>query len=555
MKTLTLIEANLLSFLRTPSRVQTIFLAALWISLLPNLATLAHFAAAPDAGTGLHWLAFVLLGWLFIFAITTWLLVILGIFFWGRSIRWVCAAMIVVASVVGYYSYFLGTQFDREMFLNILQTYPSEVFELAGWRLLVWVTMVGVMPAIFLLTRPLSPSVRWWKTLGMSVCLAIVPFLMAIAMIGLNYQSFASAARNHAISFHTIAPANLIAAAISYEYKMRTSHLIRKAYALDAKVSYPLGKPRLVVLVLGETARAQNQALGGYSRDTNPRMRQENIVYFKDVQSCGTSTAMSVPCIFSGLTEDQFSLLDAARRETLVDTIRHAGNQVLWRDNDSGCKEVCGNAQLEDFTSSNDPKWCPESGNCFDEILLDGLAQRLNAMTGDIFLVLHLKGSHGPAYFKRYPKTFEKFKPTCQSNELFSCDVASIRNAYDNTILYTDHVLGELITVLKAQEHRFATAMLYVSDHGESLGENGLFLHGMPRAIAPKEQTQVPMLAWLSPQFIAMEHWSESCTHRQSTIPRSHDHVYHTVLGLLDIKTKVYKTDLDIFAKCDVDND
>jgi lipid A ethanolaminephosphotransferase len=238
-----------------------------------------------------------------------------------------------------------------------------------------------------------------------------------------------------------------------------------------------------------------------------------------------------------------------------VDVIQRAGNQVLWRDNDSGCKEVCGNAQLEDFTHSNNPKWCPESGNCFDEILLDGLAERLGAMKGDIFLVLHLKGSHGPAYFKRYPKAFEKYSPACQSKELFACDVASILNAYDNTILYTDHVLGQLIAVLNAQEHRFATAMLYVSDHGESLGENGLFLHGMPRAIAPKEQTQVPMLAWLSPQFIAMEHWSESCTYRQSTIPRSHDHVYHTVLGLLDIKTKVYKTDLDIFAKCDVDND
>jgi lipid A ethanolaminephosphotransferase len=370
-------------------------------------------------------------------------------------------------------------------------------------------------------------------------------------MIGLNYQSFASAARNHSISFHTIAPANVIAAGLSHAYKMKATHLVRQPYALDAKVSYLLKKPRLVVLVLGETARAQNQALSGYARDTNPRMRQENVVYFNDVQSCGTSTALSVPCIFSGMTQNEFTLLGAAARETLMDTIRHAGNQVLWRDNDAGCKEVCINAQVEDFTNSNDPKWCPEPGNCFDEILLDGLEKRFNVMAGDIFIVLHLKGSHGPAYFKRYPKEFEKFKPTCQSNELFSCDKISIRNAYDNTILYTDHVLGELVTLLKTQQHKFATAMFYVSDHGESLGENGLFLHGIPRSIAPKEQTQVPMLAWLSPQFIAMENWSESCVRGQSTIPRSHDNVYHTILGLLEIKTKIYKPDLDIFAKCD----
>ena len=534
------------------SRAQSIVLTAFWVSLLPNLATLSSMAAAPDARTGFHWILFVLTGWLFIFSITALLIVIAGMLFWGRTIRWVCAATIIVSSIVGYYSYFLGTRFDRNMLLNIIQTHPSEAFELLGWRSFLWVLVVGVLPSVYFLNRPWTASARGWKNQVHILSMVTVPLMLSVALVWLNYQSFSSAARNRVIDLHTIAPINLVTAAISYQYKLRTSHIKRSEYAVDAKVSHRLNKPRLVVFVLGETARAGSYSLNGYERATNPRMSQEKIVYFKDTKSCATSTAFSVPCIFSGLTTDQFSLMKAARRETLVDVVLRTGNRVLWRENDAGCKDVCTQALVEDFTNSNDSRWCPEPGNCYDEILLDGLAPRLNEMTGDIFLVLHIKGSHGPAYFKRYPKAFEQFQPACQSAELISCDLASIRNAYDNTILYTDHFLGETINFLKSQEHRFATAMLYASDHGESIGENGLFLHGMPLAIAPDEQTRVPMLAWLSPQFIALERWNESCLQQQSSgPPRSHDHIYHTILGLLDIKTNVYQSHLDIFAKCD----
>jgi lipid A ethanolaminephosphotransferase len=533
------------------SRLQVISIAALWISLLPNLATLISFATAPDAGTGWRWIGFVLLGWIFTLTVTTLLLVVIGVFFWGRSIQWFCAAMIVLASILGFYSYFLGIQFDRSMLINMIQTHTSEAFELIGWRLLSWVFLVGVLPALFLVTRSWRPVAGWWRITWTSVLLVIIPLMGTSLMALTNYQGLASAVRNHAVTFHTLAPANLLAASISYGYVMHTSHLLRQPLGQDAKIEYPLKKPRLVVLVLGETARAQNQFLNGYARDTNARVRQEDIVYFKDTQSCGTSTAVSVPCIFSGLKQSEFSLLKARQRETLIDVVRHAGTHVLWRDNDAGCKEVCDKAQFEDFTDHKDPKWCSEPGNCFDEILLEGLEQRLNTMTQDTLLVLHLKGSHGPAYFKRYPKAFEKFQPVCQSNELSACDVASIRNAYDNTLVYTDHVLGRVINLLKSQENRWATAMLYVSDHGESLGENGLFLHGVPRSFAPKEQTTVPMLAWLSSPFMSMERWDKSCVHQQNAMARSHDNVYHTILGLLDISTKEYSPHLDLFSACD----
>ena len=105
-------------------------------------------------------------------------------------------------------------------------------------------------------------------------------------------------------------------------------------------------------------------------------------------------------------------------------------------------------------------------------------------------------GNHGPAYFKRYPKEFEKFKPACQTAELSECSDEEIGNAYDNAILYTDYFLSQVVQLLKQNEQKFEASMLYISDHGESLGENNLYLHGMPYMLAPSEQTDVPVIVW-----------------------------------------------------------
>lgn len=238
--------------------------------------------------------------------------------------------------------------------------------------------------------------------------------------------------------------------------------------------------------MIGETARAANHGLNGYERDTTPRMRAAGGYYFPDTESCGTATAISVPCIFSGLGRNEFTLLRGRQNETLIDVVARSKARVIWLDNDAGCKDVCGRAELTDMSGSNDPRWCPEPAECHDEILLDGLEQRLRAQQRDTLAVLHLKGSHGPAYFKRYPKAFERFSPVCATSDLSACDQQALRNAYDNTILYTDHAIGETIRTPQALSDRYATALLYVSDHGESLGESGLYLHGMPYALAPK---------------------------------------------------------------------
>jgi len=192
--------------------------------------------------------------------------------------------------------------------------------------------------------------------------------------------------------------------------------------------------------------------------------------------------------------------------------------RVIWLDNDSGCKGVCEKADYRDLTGSSNPRWCAEQADCVDEILLDGLESIIRLETRDTLVVLHIKGSHGPAYYKRYPAAFEKFTPVCKTSDLPSCTQVELRNAYDNSILYTDHVVGEVVRLADKLQDRFASAVFYVSDHGESLGENGLYLHGMPYAVAPDEQTHVPLFAWISRSFLQLEHWDTACMARASWV-------------------------------------
>jgi lipid A ethanolaminephosphotransferase len=534
------------------SRTQILALSALWISILPNLATMQRFIESPSTTGGMAQVFFVITGWLALYALSLFFLSLLGLLFPGRGIKLWCAIAIVVAAILGYYSFFLGTLFDKTMFANILGTHPAETLELIGIRMITWIVLVGVVPAMLVLTCRMKPSNSWLGETGRSAALLVLPLLAVGVAIFFQFQSFASAGRNKSITFHTVAPINLVAAAVSHVATQRAASVIREPVGTDAKVRYELSKPRLVVFVLGETARAKNFTLNGYSRATNDRMLAEHVINFPFTESCGTATAISLPCLFSGYTREDFSLSKAAGRETLIDVIARSGMKVLWRENDGGCKGVCDRgAIVEDITNSDDPRFCTERGNCYDAILLDGLEERLKAETKSLFLVLHVKGSHGPAYYNRYPKEFERFKPACQSNELSSCSQESLLNAYDNTIVYTDHILGETIAMLKRLSPQFATTLLYASDHGESLGERGLYLHGLPYAVAPEEQTRVPMFAWFSPEFLELERWSEGCVRRQSEPDKKHDHIYSTLLGLLDIATDQYNPALDIFAECE----
>jgi lipid A ethanolaminephosphotransferase len=175
--------------------------------------------------------------------------------------------------------------------------------------------------------------------------------------------------------------------------------------------------------------------------------------------------------------------------------------------------------------------------------MLVGLQEYIDAHPkGEIVIVLHQMGNHGPAYYKRYPKSFEKFSPVCKSNQLEQCTQSQITNAYDNAILYTDYFLSKVIGLLKANDEKFATAMFYVSDHGESLGENGLYLHGFPYAIAPEAQKHVPAVMWFGKQYEI----KKEIVKRNASKAYNHDFLYHTMLGMLEVNTSIYRPELDI---------
>jgi lipid A ethanolaminephosphotransferase len=307
-------------------------------------------------------------------------------------------------------------------------------------------------------------------------------------------------------------------------------------------------------MVVGETARAASWGLSGYARQTTPQLAQvPGLLNFADVTACGTSTEVSLPCMFAPVGRRDYDEARIRGSQSLLHVVARAGVQVLWRDNQSGCKGVCEGLPSEAVSAATAPGLC-QGGRCWDEALVRGLDERLRALgaTPDTtqLLVLHMLGNHGPSYFRRYPAAFERFTPTCRDDDLGRCTREQIVNAYDNALLYTDHVLATLIATLAARSELVDSTLLFVSDHGESLGEKNLFLHGVPHAIAPREQTQVPMVMWWSEGFGHDTGLDTACVRQRATQHAEHDHLFHTLLGWLDVRTALYQPSLDLMTGC-----
>jgi lipid A ethanolaminephosphotransferase len=252
--------------------------------------------------------------------------------------------------------------------------------------------------------------------------------------------------------------------------------------------------------------------------------------------------------MFSPYEHAQYDKRLVERSESLLHVLAHAGIGTLWRDNQTGCKGVCTGLPYESFEHGHDPVDCDRNG-CRDQAMLRDLAQAAGS-GGDTVLVLHQLGNHGPSYYKRYPRSLGKFQPACESADLAQCGRSAIVNAYDNATLNTDDFLARTIAALAAMHSR-ETALIYLSDHGESLGENGLYLHGIPYAIAPATQTQVPMVMWFSPEMAKDRGIDLACLRRRAAQPASHDNLFHSVLGLMQVRTRAYDRRRDLFAGCD----
>ncbi|EGG98583.1 putative integral membrane protein [gamma proteobacterium IMCC2047] len=272
-------------------------------------------------------------------------------------------------------------------------------------------------------------------------------------------------------------------------------------------------------------------------------LEKEDVISFSDFHSCGTSTAVSVRCMFSFLTQQTFTKAKANAMDNVLDVLSRAGVNVLWRDNNSNSKNVADRVTYQNFMTPEVNTECDLE--CRDTGMLVGLQAYIDSVKeGDILIVLHQMGNHGPAYYKRYPKAFEVFTPTCLSNQLETCSAEEINNAYDNAIVYTDYFLAQVIRLLKANSPAFEAAMFYVSDHGESLGESGVYLHGLPYVMAPKEQKHVPAVMWFGDGMgIDLSAVKEKLHQRLS-----HDYISHTLLGFMELESGIYNRNLDILS-------
>ncbi len=462
------------------------------------------------------------------------------------------ALVLVLAASASYFVDVYGVLIDKVMIRNVLETNATESLELFTGRMLLQVGALGILPAVLLLMMPVT--LKSWRGELRDRGIALLVTLLGVGVIaGFFYQDHASLLRNHRELRHMLVPVNFIAGLGSHVGDKLKPTIPYTRVGEDAKrvVGSPSQKPMLVVFVLGETARAANFSLGGYPRPTNPALsRIKDLIYFPDVASCGTSTAISVPCLFSDMGRSGFDAEEAKARDNLIDIALRTELDVQWYGNNTDCKGVCRSVPERRVDRAQHPQACIEDRPCLDGALFDDFFRSLSDIQRDRFTVIHTLGSHGPGYHLRYPAEFEQFKPACREVDFAKCSVAEVVNAYDNTLLYTDHLLATTIEQLSAISDRVDVALLYVSDHGESLGENGLFLHALPYAIAPQTQTRVPMIFWASPGFKQRVAVEPSCAREQSREPVSHDHVFHTLLDLLEIQSTAKRRDLAIFAGC-----
>jgi len=462
--------------------------------------------------------------------------------------------LLLATTVAAHFMNVYGVILDTSMLRNVLHTDFAEARELIGRDILVAVLAHAAVPI----------ALVWWPRLTRSppphavarrVLAIFGAWLLAVAALMPVYRDLASLVRNQPELRNLLTPENyLFALGRALSQDTRRAALSRVPIGEDAHLAAAWTtrtRPVLFVLIVGETARADHFSLNGYARQTTPELARLGVVNFPNVTSCGTATEVSLPCMFSARGRGQYDGNRIRREEGLLNVLARTGLRVLWLDNQSGCKGVCDGKGIE-FQSVKHlqvPDLCTLEG-CLDGILVHDLAATVSSGDRSQVIVMHQLGNHGPAYYSRYPQRFRRYLPTCDTAELRHCTREEIVNAYDNALAYTDHVVAETIEFLKARSDRYDTVLLYVSDHGESLGEHGLYLHGMPYAIAPREQTHVPMVVWLSPEFERSAGLDDDCLHGVAANPASHDNLFHSVLGLLDVQTSAYRAEQDVFSGC-----
>ncbi len=450
---------------------------------------------------------------------------------------------LILAAFIAYFMQSYNIVIDKTMIANILQTDINESGDLISFKLLIYVVFLGLLPSYIVYKTPLI--YRSFKTELFSRIKLFIIHLLLILVILFSFSKFyASFFREHRILRLYTNPVTAVYNLVSYSYgQFKDKNIPMKKIGLDAREIKKDNKRKIVIMVVGEAARSDHFSLNGYKKKTNPLLEKEQIINFPQMYSCGTATAISVPCMFSMYNRVDYDSSKGHHTYSVLDVLSHAGIQILWRDNNSDSKGVALRVSHENYKSPKLNTVCDTE--CRDIGMLKGLKKVISKSNKDILIVLHQMGNHGPEYFKRYPKRFEKFTPVCKTNQLEECTKEEINNAYDNALLYTDYFLAHVIDFLKTYDKTAQTAMIYMADHGESLGENGIYLHGLPYFIAPEAQKHIGSIIWFGENFPT----DREKIKKLSKQKYSQDNLFSTLLGVFNVQTKVYKKKMDILAQ------
>ena len=450
----------------------------------------------------------------------------------------------LTSALVFYAALHYGTVFDYGMIQNSVETDQAEAFSYLNIQSVIHFCVLGLLPALFIARTKIVPQ-SYSQAAFARLKLFAGAFIVLLTIVFFFYQDYAAVGRNNSHVKKFINPTQYLYSGAKYiKYNYLESEIPFKTLDI-APIDASPTEHEVMVFVLGETARAQNFSSNGYSKNTNQYTSKYEITSFENMFSCGTATAVSVPCMFSLMTRDNFERRHADKQQNVLDLIQLAGFDVQWISN-NGCKNVCDRIPTINIDLSQSNPLC-DGHYCQDETLLLPLEQKLASLsTNKTVIVLHMMGSHGPTYFKRYPKEHRKFTPDCDRSDIQNCSSEQLINTYDNTIVYTDFVLSKVIEQLEKLPKKYKTSMLYVSDHGESLGESGVYLHGLPYSFSPQQQRHIPMLLWSNNN----QHQTRCVKQQAKNQKFSHDNLFHSLLGWLSISSTAYQRQLDIFAPC-----
>lgn len=437
--------------------------------------------------------------------------------------RGLLAVLSVINATAVYFIYTYNVIIDATTIENVFNTRYSEASGFFSWSLWLFILACGVVPALFCLLQPVVRGKA--RRLGL-VCGGSLAVVLAVGALNIGQTLW--------ISQHDTELGGLLQ---PWSYLVNTGRVMSFSQDEQAEeIKLPDGKitdreKTVVVLVIGESARKANFQLYGYARDTNPLLSKRAGLKVYQATSCATYTTAGTKAILE--PQDSGDLY-----ELLPNYAYRTGVDVSWRTSNWGEPPI---HVPEYLTNEELGEQYPGENVYYDAILQKGLRQRIESSQKDkVLIVLHTSTSHGPKYANKYPKEFEVYRPVAQNVEEGEKNVGRLVNAYDNTIRYTDYLLDSLITTLRSMSE-WHSAMIFISDHGESLGENKMFMHGLPMKLAPKVQYEIPFLVWVSEGFRDYK--------PEQDLPAvlEQHYIFHSVLNLLSIQSPAYNAAYDIF--------